>query len=124
MQMSKIVRIANRNQLLGGREQAETDGIDLALVDQLQIELLGFLAVGMLGLAVDLFRNLEDHEQREREADARDRCDLLGEQVDYRGREQNRKRQREAERKVLAPRTEPFQIQGHPPQTMVLVLVA
>ena len=124
MQMREVVRIADRNQLLGGGEQAETDRIDLAFLDQLQIELLGLLAVGVRDLSVDLFRNLENHEQREREADARNGRDLLGEQVDDRGREQNRERQREAERKILAAGTEPFQIQRHPPQAMVLVLVA
>ena len=55
MQMREITRIADRNQFLLRREQAETDRVDLAFLDQLQIKFLGFLAVGMLRLAVDFF---------------------------------------------------------------------
>ena len=124
MQMREVVGIANRNELLGRGEEAEADRIDLALVDQLQVKLLRLLAVGVRGLTVDLLRDLEDHKQREREAHTRDRRDLLGEQVDDRSGEQNREREREAKREILAARMEPFEIQRHPPQAMVLILVA
>ncbi len=70
MQMREIVGVADRNQHLMRGDQPQPNRIDLIFADQLQIKLLGFLAVGMLGLAVDFLRNLENHEQREREADA------------------------------------------------------
>ena len=124
MQMREIVGVADRNQFLMRREQAEANRIDLVFLDQFQIELLGLLAVGVRDLSVDLFRDLEHHEQRERETDARDGRDLLGEKVDDRGREQNYKRQREAQRKILAAGAEPGQVQRHPPHAMVLVLIA
>jgi hypothetical protein len=39
-------------------------------LDQFEIELLGFLAISVLGLAVYLFRDLENTKQREGEGDA------------------------------------------------------
>src|SRR3984885_15173390 len=75
-------------------------------------------------LAVDFFRYLENHEQCESEADARDGRDLLGEQVDNGGREQDCKRERKTEREVLAAGPEELQVERHPPQAMVLILVA
>src|SRR5258708_15139952 len=53
MQMCEIAGIANRDQLLLRSEEPEANRIDLAFLDQLQIELLGLLTVSMLGLAVD-----------------------------------------------------------------------
>src|ERR1700687_544914 len=98
MEMRQVARIANTDESLLGSEQAESNRIDLLLLHQLEIEFLGLLAVCVRSLAVDLFRVLKNTEQRECEGDTGDRCDLLGEQIDDGGCEQNYERKRESER--------------------------
>ena len=104
MQIRQVVGIANRDDSLGGAVEFQPLRMQPVFLDHFQIELLRFLAVRVLGLSIDLLRNLKDHKKSKRKCDAPNRRNLLGEQIHNRGDQQDDERKRQAQGKIHAAR--------------------